>query len=166
MSHLMTAIFSDSKKAGEAIGELKTKGYTNDISVIAKDTKDKELASHQVKQDVSDGAAAGAATGAAMGTVAGLLVGAASFVVPGVGLVVLGPLATILSGAAAGAVAGGITGTLVDWGIPDAKAKDYEHRIKNGEVLVAVSSDPSKESEIRHIFSAHQADDITQMHHG
>lgn len=165
MSHIMTAIFSDSKRAGQAVADLNEKGYTQDISVIAKNDDSMGAKTHDVKQDVADGAATGAATGATMGTVAGLLVGAASFVVPGIGLVVLGPLATILSGAAAGALTGGITGALVDWGISDEKAKDYEHRIQSGQVLVAVTSDPSKEPEIRQIFSNRGAMDITAMHH-
>lgn len=161
-NNMVVGIFSDSKRAGDAIGELKAKGYTKDISVISKDVNDQGTASHQVKQDLTDGAAAGAGTGAVMGALAGLLAGAAAFAVPGIGWVVLGPLATSLTGAAAGALTGGMVGTLVDWGIPDEKAKDYERRINSGEVLVTVTADETRRTEAEHILRDKGASEVLQ----
>lgn len=161
MTHTYIGLFSQSKAAGEAVADLKEKGYTKDISLVAKDYKD-DATTHQIKQDVKDGAGAGATAGAVMGAVTGLLVGAASFALPGVGFVVLGPLATTLAGAATGALTGGIVGTLVDMGIPDHEAKDYEHRIQNGEVLVAVTADEDKRAQIMDIYTRHGADKTSE----
>lgn len=145
-------LFSDSKQAGEVVGDLKAQGYTDDISIVAKDVNTAGITSEDIKKDVSQGAMAGAATGAAIGALGALLVGAASFVLPGVGLVALGPLATLLTGTAAGAATGGLVGALVDWGIPEEKAKDYEQRINSGEVLVAVTSDKDDAAQIQSIL--------------
>lgn len=159
MTRTYMAIFRDSKAAGSAVSELSNKGYTKDVSVVAKNTDNAEVQTHEVKQDVSDGTAVGAATGAALGAVGAILVGAASFVLPGLGLVVLGPLATILSGTAAGAITGGVVGALVDWGVPDEQAKDYEERIMRGEVLVAVTAGEDKEMEINQTFNKYGAEE-------
>ena len=152
-------LFSDSKLAGDVVGDLKAQGYTDDISVIAKDVNQAGLTSEDVKQDVSDGTAVGAAAGATLGAIGALLAGVASFAVPGVGFVVLGPLATLLAGTAGGAVAGSIVGALVDWGLPEEKAKDYEHRINSGEVLVAVTADEDDEQKVKSILAGHGAVD-------
>lgn len=148
-------LFDDSKKAGEAIGDLKAKGYTNDISVIAKDVNDPKISSHQVKQEVGDGATAGAAIGGTMGVLAGILAGATSFLVPGVGLLVLGPLATTLAGAAAGAVTGGVVGALVDKGIPEERAKAYQDAVTSGQVLVSITTDEQRAIEAQDILKSH-----------
>lgn len=162
MSHLIAGLFTDSKLAGEAISELKNKGYTKDISVITKDGA-RDTKTHDVKKDVSDGAGMGAATGAAMGAaIAGLtalLVGAVTVAIPGVGIVIAGPLAAGLAGAATGAVAGGVVGALVDAGFPEEKAKMYQHEIENGETLVSVSAGADKSGEVESILKKYGAHD-------
>lgn len=164
MSHLVSGLFTDSKSAGEAISILKNKGYTNDISVITKDTRTADTKATDVKKDVADGASAGATSGAALGAVAAgvaaLLAGAISFVIPGAGLIVLGPLAATLTGAAAGAVAGGVVGALVDAGFPEEKAKMYEHQIQMGDTLVTVSADSTKTAEVQEILEEYGAEGV------
>lgn len=166
MSRTVAALYSDSKMAGDAIAELKDKGYTNDISVITKQTMD-ETTTHDIKKDVSDGAGVGATAGAAVGAtaagVAALLAGAVSFIVPGAGLVVLGPLAAALTGAAAGAVTGGVVGALVDAGFPEEKAKMYEHQLTMGDTLVSVSAPSEKSDEVKAILSQHGANEIEML---
>ena len=60
----------------------------------------------------------------------------ASIVVPGVGLVIAGPIAAALAGAGAGAATGGIIGALVGAGIPEDRAMVYERGLKEGGVVV------------------------------
>ena len=147
MSYLITGLFTDSKEAGEAIAELKNKGYAKEISLVTKDASKKDgVDAHTVKENVTDGAVAGGAVGATLCALTALLVGATSFVIPGLGLLVAGPLAVGLSGAAAGALTGGVVGALVDKGIPDNKAKLYQDRVEQGDVLVTVMADESKAS--------------------
>jgi len=145
MSTLVAGLFMDSKKAGEAVSSLKDKGYTDTISVVAKD-KGGNVSSSQIKENVSDGAAVGAATGGAIGAVAGLVTGAVTAVLPGAVLLVAGPLAVAwgVTGAALGALGGGVVGALVDAGFPEEKAKMFEEHIMRGDVLIALTGDEDK----------------------
>lgn len=158
MAHVVAGLFTNSKRAGEAIAELKQQGFTKDISVIAKDWDDTEVKTHQVKQDPSDGAVGGAATGAVIGGLAGLIAGVSTLALPGIGTVfIAGPLAGMLTvtGVAGGAVAGGLVGALVDAGIPDERARFYEDSIERGDVLVAVNVNHESEDIARSILEKH-----------
>lgn len=163
MAHLITGIFVNSKDAGEAVSELKTKGDAKDISLIAKDIDSGKVESHTIKQDGTEGAATGATTGAIVGAATTLLAGITAVLVPGIGLVA-GSLAVALAAAATGAVAGGLIGYLVDKGIPENRAKEYQDRIDAGDVLIAVETDHENESVIADILSAYGAIDIEQAH--
>jgi uncharacterized membrane protein len=79
---------------------------------------------------------------------------------PGLGLLVGGPIAALLTGAGAGALTGGVAGALIDYGIPEEKAKMYEGRIKNGDVAVAVNTPENKMDDVRHILEDHDAEEI------
>lgn len=155
MVNIVCSLFTDTKAAGDAVADLKGKGYAESISVVHKDEFSGKTKTTNVDQNIADGTAAGAVVGGAVGTVAGLLVGAASFVVPGAGLIVLGPLATVLSGATAGAVTGGIVGALVDKGIPEDQAKKFQDAVQRGEVLVCVAVSPENESIITSVLKAY-----------
>ena len=58
--------------------------------------------------------------------------------IPGLGLVIAGPLAAAIAGAGAGGAAGGLVGALVGWGIPEERVKRYEAGIKQGGILMGV----------------------------
>lgn len=165
MAELVAGLFSDSKKAGEAVADLKQRGFTDDISLIAKNFNDEGVNSHQIKQDVKDGAGAGAVTGGILGALGGLLVGAATLTVPVIGpILAAGPLAAALGGGAIGAATGGIVGALVDAGIPDQKAKMYEDRIRSGEVLVTVTVPEDKAASVQRILDAHSVEGLDMYH--
>jgi len=67
-----------------------------------------------------EGACVGSAIGGAFGTVAAIGVAAgSSFVVPGLGMVLAGPLAAAIGGAGVGAAVGGAFGALVGWISPE-----------------------------------------------
>ena len=61
-----------------------------------------------------------------------------SIAVPGLGLVVAGPLAAALAGAGAGGAAGGLVGALIGAGIPEERVKHYEKGLKEGGILMGV----------------------------
>lgn len=90
-----------------------------------------------------DDAQTGAAMGAGIGLVAGTLAALAAVFVPGVGLVLGGgALALAIGGmagsTAAGAVAGGVTGYLIDLGVPANVTEDYVRVIRGGGALLTV----------------------------
>ena len=87
-----------------------------------------------------EGTGAGAAIGGAVGgTLVALAAIGTNLVIPGLGLVVAGPLAAGLAGAGAGGLTGGLIGALVGWGIPEDRAKTYEAGIQQGGAVLGVS---------------------------
>ncbi len=80
-----------------------------------------------------EGAGAGSAIGGTIGAIIGAVAAAnASIAIPGVGLVVVGPILAALTNTGAGGLTGGLIGALVGAGIPEEKAKTYEEGIKEG----------------------------------
>jgi uncharacterized membrane protein len=66
-----------------------------------------------------------------------------------------------LSGAAAGATAGGLTGALIGLGIPEYEAKQYESKVKGGNILISVHTDDGDErTHVKEVFTRYHADDI------
>lgn len=157
MAHQIVAIFSASEDAGHAIGELKNKGYTKDISVVAKkfDGFQIDERTHQIKQFVADSAAGGVVAGAAIGGLAAVLAGLTAITIPAAGIFIAGPIATALTATAAGAVTGTVVGALVDKGIPEQRAQLYADSIMAGETLISVTVDHDKEQEVIDILTAH-----------
>ena len=67
----------------------------------------------------------------------------------------------LLSGAAVGAATGGLTGALVGYGIPELEAKQYEGKIKGGNILLSVHTEDGNEvSRAKEIFKRNKAEDI------
>jgi hypothetical protein len=109
-----------------------------------------------------EGAATGAATGGAIGGTIGLLAGIGALAIPGLGpFIAAGPIMAALSGAAAGATAGGLAGALIGLGIPEYEAKQYETKVKGGNILISVHTDDGAErSRAKEVYTRNQAEDI------
>jgi uncharacterized membrane protein len=163
MSTITLGLFNDSNHAGMAVSELKEEGFTKEISVLAHNADQKAEVS-EVKKDVSGGTSMGSTVGAVAGALMGIFSGITSVAVPGVGLIVGGPLVALLgvTGGALGSLAGGLVGALVDLGVNEPTAKVLEERIKKGEVLVGVSTDENEEDaqDVKATLSKHGATDI------
>jgi hypothetical protein len=140
---MLFEIFKDKDSADKAIKALETRGYTKDeINIITSDeTRDKYFKDGKtvdVENKTLKGAGAGSAIGLTLGALIGGILAVGSVVVPGVGLIVAGPLAAALAGAGAGSLAGGLVGALTGWGVSEVKAKRYEKAIKEGKIVVGV----------------------------
>jgi len=174
MAQIAAAIFDRRDDAQKAVHALRDHGVDKDsISVLAMSDDGSGNLSNMEKggrvppPGKDDGisvttpgdAAKGAAEGAAWGAGLGLAAALASVFIPGFGLVTAGgALATALSGAAiataGGAVTGGVTGYLMDLGVPDQVAHDYSEAVKQGGILVSVhDTDDASYSEIAQIFT-------------
>lgn len=67
-----------------------------------------------------------------------------------------------LAGAAGGGAVGGLAGALIGMGIPEFEAKQYEEKIKDGNILMSVHTEDSKERErAKGIFTTNRAEDIS-----
>ena len=147
-AQLVTAIFRNRLAANAAVDVLMGKGYTQkDISLLMTDsTRTKEFGLESGSK-VGEGAGAGGVIGGAIGAaIAAIAAIGTSLVVPGLGLVVAGPIAAALAGAGAGGAAGTPVGALVGAGIPEHRAKVYEAGLREGGILLGVEVRSSEEA--------------------
>jgi hypothetical protein len=147
-SRIVTGVFNDRDAAERAYQSVSSRGYgKDDVNVVMSDeTRNKHFAKVEgADTELGTKAAEGAGVGGAIGGTLGAIVAAVAAVgtsvaIPGLGIVVAGPLAAALAGAGAGGAAGGLAGALVGWGIPEERVKGYESRIKDGGILVGVKA--------------------------
>lgn len=143
---MLTGLFNERDSAERAYQSLTARGYTSDeINVVmSDDTRTKHFGKGTAPTtELGNKAAKGAGIGGAVGGTLGALLAATTAVgtnllLPGLGLVVAGPLAAALAGAGAGAATGGLLGALVGWGIPEERVKHYESGLKQGGILIGV----------------------------
>ena len=142
---LLTGMFADPQSTQDAYNALHERGYSkDDINVVMTDDTRKKHYSGAVKEtEIGTKAAEGAGTGSAIGGTIGAIAGAIAAIgttlaIPGLGLVIAGPIAAALAGAGAGGFTGGVIGALVGSGIPEARAKLYEPGLKSGHVVIGV----------------------------
>lgn len=144
---IMTSSFRDRESAERAYNSIAARGYKPDeIHVLMSDdtrkrlfAKDKDGVKIETGNKALEGAGVGGAVGGAVGaTLVGIAAAAAALTIPGLGLVIAGPLAGALAGGAAGATAGGLVGMLVGAGIPEERAKLYETDLKQGGIVLGV----------------------------
>ncbi|AWB44424.1 low temperature-induced protein [Paenibacillus sp. CAA11] len=143
MAKKIVGVFETEKEASAAIGALEQQGFlAEEISIVARDRRDREAIENETGTKAPEGIAAGAATGGVLGGVAGLLAGLGLLAIPGIGpILAAGPIAATLTGAAVGAGAGGLVGGLIGLGIPEEEAKEYESYVNEGKILVLVDED-------------------------
>ncbi len=100
-----------------------------------------------------EGAASGGLAGGILGGLIGGLTLVGSVLLPGVGLLVAGPIVGAITGGAIGSAAGGFVGALVGLGLPENEARFYQDSIQQrGNVLVVAHVPKSLKNEVRNIF--------------
>jgi hypothetical protein len=139
-------------EAEQIVGRLQSAGFSNDdISALFPDKKGTRDFAHEQNTKAPEGAVTGASAGGAIGGTIGLLAGIGALAIPGLGpFIAAGPLMAALSGAAAGAAMGGLAGALVGLGIPEVEAKQYESKVKGGNILLSVHADDSERRKAAH----------------
>ncbi len=161
---LVTGLFPDRASAETAYGTAHERGYSSDDVnlVMSDDTRKRHFTGTTAGKETELGnkAAEGAGIGGAIGGTVGAIAAAiaavgTSLVLPGLGLVIAGPLAAAIAGAGAGAAGGGLIGALVGWGMPEERVKEYEEGIKNGGILMGVHA--KDDSDATHLESQWRA---------
>lgn len=153
--NIVTRLFRDQDSAERAYRTAAQYGYGHDeIDVVmSEETRERYYGKNAtLETEVGNKAAEGAAIGGAVGGAAGAIAAAiaamgTSLVLPGLGLVIAGPLAAAVAGAGAGGVSAGLVGALIGWGIPEDRLKEYEKGIHEGGILIGVK--PRSESDAR-----------------
>lgn len=168
-NEFLTGSFRDRAEAERAYDSLISKGYSKDeINVImSDDTRKRHFTETTTTTDLgtkaAEGGLAGATVGGTVGAVAGVLAVAGTLAIPGLGLVLAGPLAAGLAGLGAGAAAGGLLGALIGAGIPEERAKMYQTEIENGGIVVGVK--PRSVDDVSHFereWAGYRNNDITR----
>jgi hypothetical protein len=142
----ISGVFSSSAQAESAIAALKGRGFTDDeVSILA-------------RSEHHDSAAA-RGLGAAMGGVLGM--GAATFLVPGLGPVIgVGLLAGAVAGAGLGAAAGAAADKMTSR-VPHEDVYLYEQALLDGQALVFIDvADPERQSQARNLIEHAGARDV------
>src|SRR3954466_2961651 len=150
-------------RAESVVNELRRAGFsTNDVSVLFPDQAGTRDFAHEKNTKAPEGAVAGAGAGGAIGGTLGLLAGIGAPGIPGLRpFLAAGPIMAALSGAAAGAAVGGITGALVGMGIPELEAKQYEGKIKGGNILLSIHvEDANERARAKKLLEQHGATNI------
>src|SRR6185369_10402409 len=154
---MVTGLFADRDSAERAYNEVAERGYgRDDVNLVMSDETrrryfpDDGAPTTELGNKAAQGAGVGAGVGGAIGaTLAAIAAVGTSLVLPGLGLVVAGPLAAGLAGAGAGGIAGGVVGALIGAGIPEERVKHYEQGLKDGGIVMGVT--PRSDDDARHI---------------
>ena len=157
---VVTGLFRDRDSAERAYQGVVDRGYEKkDVNLVMSDaTRDKhfmgDTAGKQTElgSKAAEGAGIGAGIGGTLGAIAAAVAAVGSSIaIPGLGLIIAGPIAAALAGAGAGGAAGGLVGALVGWGIPEERVKEYETGIREGGILMGVR--PRNDADAAHFES-------------
>lgn len=169
--NLITGLFKDQDSAENAYKSATNMGYTNDeINVVMSEEtraryygKDATLET-EVGNKAAQGAAIGGVVGGTIGAIAAAVAAVGTnLILPGLGLVIAGPLAAAVAGAGAGGVSAGIVGALIGWGIPEDRLKEYEQGLNEGGILIGVK--PRSDEDARRFeddWKQNRADNVTR----
>ena len=142
----VTGLFPDRESAERAYQGVVDRGYERDDIdlVMSDDTRERHFAgtgaqTTELGTKAAEGAGIGAGIGGTVGAIAASVAAiGTSIALPGLGLVIAGPVAAALAGAGAGGAAGTLVGALIGWNIPEERVKEYEAGIKQGGILMGV----------------------------
>ncbi|MDO5522726.1 MAG: hypothetical protein Q4G48_01620 [Bacteroidia bacterium] len=154
----VSRVFRTREEADRAYERLRERGYSDDeINVMMSDaTRDRYFTEprhddtdlgNKVAENAGKGSLIGGGIGAVVGAIAAI---GTSVLIPGLGLVVAGPLAAALAGAGAGGVAGGLIGALTGAGVPEDEAVRYKKDIEEGGIYVGFQ--PRNEDDARYMY--------------
>lgn len=158
----ITAVFPDRNSAERVFDAIRDRGYDrSEIDVLmTEETRSTYFPDNEPgNSEMGDRAMEGAGVGSAIGGTIGAIIGAVAaigttVILPGVGLVVAGPIAAALAGAGAGGFTGGLLGALVGTGIPNDEASEFEAGIRGGGVGIAVQPHNAEDAHfLRDLFT-------------
>jgi hypothetical protein len=151
---IVSGIFRDSDDAESAYSALRDRGYgQEEITVLmSEQARDEFFPSEDVvvetERKTLKGTGAGGAIGATLGAIAGAVAAiGTTIMIPGLGLVVAGPLAAALAGAGAGGVTGGLLGAMVGAGMTEERARIYQTAIEEGGIVMTVTPHSVEDAE-------------------
>src|ERR1044072_6518893 len=125
-NRMVSGLFRDRESAERAYGSLSERGYgKDDVNLLmSDDTRNKYFSDEDDDSELDTKAWEGAGKGAAIGggvgaTLAAIAAIGTTLALPGIGLLIAGPIAAGLAGAGASGGTGGLNGAALRPGIPD-----------------------------------------------
>lgn len=147
MSRAIFCIATSESQAVTIVNHLKAAGFSNEISVLLPDKAGTKDFAHEHHTKAPEGATVGGTTGGVLGGALGWMAGIGALAIPGLGpFIAAGPIMAALGGAAVGATVGGISGALIGLGLPEFEAKQYEGKVKGGNILISVHTENSEQA--------------------
>ena len=165
-NRMMTGLFRDRESAEGAFNSLTSRGYgKDDVNLMMSDdtrkkyfTDDKSELGTKAWEGAGKGAAIGGGVGATLAAIAAI---GTTLALPGLGLLVAGPIAAALAGAGGGALTGGLIGALVGSGIPEEHAKIYDKGIREGGIVMGVNPRTQEDADyLENEWRSHRAESL------
>jgi hypothetical protein len=155
-SRQIIQLFHDWENLENAYRFVRHRGYKEEeVNVImSEQTRErqqnqKENRSEFTAEKVAEGAGAGSAIGGTVGAIIGAIAAiGTSLALPGLGLVIAGPIAAGLAGAGVGGLTGGLLGILVKSGLSEDQARTYQAGIEQGGVLLSLEAHSNEDARI------------------
>lgn len=151
---IVSGTLNSESKVGSLLDDLENQGINRDLINVVMSDKTREQYSALAKDNkMPEGASVGGLSGGLLGGIIGGLTMAGTLLIPGVNLLVAGPIVGAIAGGAIGAASGSLVGALVGLGIPEYEAKAYEKNLKEkGNVLVIAHVLPSDADQVKALF--------------
>jgi hypothetical protein len=145
---VLTGLFTDSDSAERAYQACVDRGYEiGEVNVVLSEStrkqyfsNDSEIATELARREAEGGELGGPSGGRLSILVTIFAAVGAAVVVPALGFVMAGPIAVALAAAGAAGLTAGLIGALGDWGIPEARIRQYEAAIQDGGILMMVEA--------------------------
>lgn len=176
-THRVVGVFRKRASAEACFDALLDRGFSaSDISIMMSDKtraeeypwKDREntitvgtTAGSRATEGVGVGGAVGTAVGATIAAIAAI---GTSLVIPGLNVIVAGPLIAALAGGGAGAVTGGLVGGLVGLGFTEQDAEVYNKALQSGGVVMTVNAYSEEDSrQLRDLMVKHSGEQVCNL---
>lgn len=175
----VVGVFYSKADADNCFNALLHRGFTtSEINVMMSErtrnlyfAQDIDLDQSESRRDQSgttagshamEGMGVGGAVGTAVGaTIAAIAALGTSLLIPGLNVIVAGPLVAGLAGGGAGALAGGLVGALAGMGLSEQNAQVYNDAMKQGGVVISVTPrDADQASQIKQVMIEHRGQEV------
>jgi hypothetical protein len=155
----VSGIFRSQEDLAETINYLEEKGIPEDnISVLMPEKTESQQFSINTTTKIPEKAFKGFAIGSLIGAVIGGLMLIGVVIIPRTGLVVSGPIISLILGAAIGGIIGSIIGASIGRKIPEYEAKFFKDaEEEKGNILLVINIEKNLKQDIEKQFSKYGA---------
>jgi hypothetical protein len=161
-NQVISGLFSSENQINALLVDLERQGLGSEsVNILMSDKTRDYYAELSKTNKLPEGASIGGLSGGALGVILGSLTMAGTLLIPGLNLLVAGPIIGAVAGGAVGTATGSLVGALVGAGVPEYEAKAYEKQLEEaGNTVVMVHALKADASEVKNIFKRHGGHDI------